>query len=113
MPRDQENAKGAAQPPAQTAAIAPAPPKTRQSLVRVSGEAPVYPREAIRAGIETGRVVALVTVDPQGNVVDVDVLRSEPPRIFDRAARAALEAWKFKADGERYRGEVELVFNLR
>jgi TonB family protein len=105
----------AAPPPPQTASIAPPPEpaKARRSLVRVSGEPPVYPRDAIRAGIESGRVVALVTVDAQGNVADIDIVRSEPPRIFDRAARTALALWKFKAEGERYQGEVELRFNFR
>ena len=73
----------------------------------------MYPREAVRDGIESGRVVARVTVDAQGNVADVDIVRSEPPRIFDRAARTALSSWKFRPPGERYQGEVELNFNLR
>jgi protein TonB len=110
------------EPPPRLAAVAPpqaAPPapldsaKARRTLLRVSGDPPVYPREAIRSGIESGRVVALVTVDAQGNVADVDIVRSEPPLVFDRAARAALAAWKFKAEGDRYRGEVELRFNLK
>jgi protein TonB len=97
-----------------TASLSPPEvPKGRRSLMRVAGEPPVYPRDAIRAGIESGRVVALVTVDAQGNVADIDIVRSEPPRIFDRAARAALAAWKFKSEGERYQGEVELRFNLK
>ena len=37
--------------------------------MRVSGEPPVYPREAIRAGIDSGRVVALVTVDSKDETV--------------------------------------------
>ncbi len=81
--------------------------------MRVAGDPPVYPRDAIRSGIESGRVVALVTVDERGNVADIAIVTSEPARVFDRAARTALEAWKFKAEGERYQGEVELLFNLR
>ena len=52
-------------------------------------------------------------MDPQGNVADIDIVKSEPARVFDRSARTALAAWKFKAEGERYKGEVELLFNLR
>lgn len=73
----------------------------------------MYPREAIRAGVESGRVVALVTVDERGGVADIAIVTSEPARVFDRAARTALESWKFKPEGERYQGEVELLFNLR
>ena len=81
--------------------------------MRVAGEPPVYPREAVRSGIESGRVVALVTIDAQGNVADVAILKSEPARVFDRAARTALAGWKFKPEGERFQGEVELLFNLK
>ena len=114
--REEPLAKPAAvTPPPQTASIAPPPEsaKARRSLVRLTGGPPVYPRDAIRAGIESGRVVALVTVDAQGNVANVDIVRSEPPRVFDRAARTALATWKFKSEGERYQGEVELRFNFR
>ena len=114
-PREESLPKPAAvSPPPSTASLSPPEaPKARRALMRVSGEPPVYPREAIRAGIDSGRVVALVTVDSKGNVADIDIVRSEPPRIFDRAARAALEVWKFKPEGERYQGEVELRFNLK
>ena len=115
-PREEPPKPAAVSPPPQVAAIAPAPPpapKARRSLVRVAGDPPVYPRDAIRSGIESGRVVALVTVDERGNVLEITIVTSEPARVFDRAARTALDAWKFKAEGERYQGEVELLFNLK
>jgi len=40
-------------------------------------------------------------------------VRSEPARVFDRAAKAALAGWKFRPPGERHQGEAELNFNLR
>ena len=58
-------------------------------------------------------MVALVTVDARGNVADVDILSADPPRVFDRAVRAALASWRFKAEGERYQGQVELTFNMK
>ncbi|MEO8134624.1 MAG: energy transducer TonB [Betaproteobacteria bacterium] len=82
-------------------------------MARVSGADPVYPREAVRAGIEHGRVVARVQVDERGNVIDVVITRSEPSRVFDKVARAALEGWKFKAEGEKYVGDVEISFKLK
>ena len=115
-PREESPAPrpSAAAPPVQTALLAQTEAvKPRPALVRVSGEAPVYPREAVRDGIESGRVVARVTVDAQGLVTDVDIVRSEPPRVFDRAAKTALASWKFRPPGQRHQGEVELNFNLR
>ena len=113
-PREDQPPKLAAAPAQQTAAPAlPDVAKARRALVRLAGDPPAYPREAVRLGIESGRVVALVTIDAQGNVADIDIVRSEPPRVFDRAARTALAAWRFRPEGERYQGEVDLRFNLK
>ena len=87
----------------------PAPPKpaVRRGIVRISGDDPSYPREAIRAGVAKGRVVARLQIDEKGNVTEVNITSSEPRGVFDKVVRAALENWKFKAEGERYVGEVE------
>jgi len=92
----------------------PPPPKPaiRRGIVRVAGDDPVYPRAAIRAGIEKGRVVAQVLIDEKGNVYEVKIISAEPPRHFDRAVIDALMGWKFKAEGEKYVGEVEVTFKL-
>lgn len=54
---------------------------------------PVYPRRAEQAGIES-RVVAIVTTDTTGNVVDFRVERSGG-RDFDRSVRDAAMATRF------------------
>ncbi len=77
------------------------------------GDDPSYPREAIRAGVAKGRVVARLQIDEKGNVTDVNITVSDPPRVFDKVVRAALEGWKFKAEGEKYVGEVEINFTLK
>ena len=112
-------------PPPEPYVIAPPPPpvvvEARRRRSRPSaaasrafqGEDPTYPREAIRAGVPKGRVVARLQIDEKGNVTDVNIVVSEPPRVFDKAVRAALEGWKFKAEGERYVGEVEINFTLK
>jgi protein TonB len=101
-------------PPPPVVVEAPPPkPAVRRGIVRVSGEDPTYPREAIRAGVPKGRVVARLQIDEKGNVTEVNIISSEPPRVFDKAVRAALENWKFKAEGERYVGEVEINFTLK
>ncbi|PHZ84508.1 energy transducer TonB [Paremcibacter congregatus] len=54
---------------------------------------PVYPREALVAG-KGGEVKLLYDVSKAGNVVNIKVLFSSDP-IFEPAARAALESYKF------------------
>lgn len=61
-------------------------------LVRIE---PQYPREAARGKIE-GYVKVEFTVLEDGSVTDVDVLESDPPRVFDREAVRAILKWKFK-----------------
>ncbi|MBK9117131.1 MAG: TonB family protein [Betaproteobacteria bacterium] len=100
-------------PPKVVAPPAPAKPAVRRGIVRLSGDDPSYPREAIRAGVDKGRVVARLQIDEKGNVTEVNITVSEPPRVFDKVVRAALEGWKFKAEGEKYVGEVEINFTLK
>ena len=93
----------------------PPPPKpaVRKGIVRLAGDDPVYPRQAIRAGVEKGRVLARVMIDEKGNVTDVIIVSSEPSKVFDSAVIEALKEWKFKAEGEKYVGEVEINFKLQ
>ena len=95
--------------------VAPPPPKpaVRRGIVPIEREDPVYPKDAIKRQISKGRVVARLNIDEKGNVTDINILVSEPPRVFDRSVREALEKWKFKADGEKYVGEVEVNFTLK
>jgi len=93
----------------------PPPPKpaVRKGITRVSGDDPVYPRQAIRAGVEKGRVLARVMIDEKGNVSEVIIVSAEPPKVFDSVVIEALKEWKFKAEGEKYVGEVEINFKLQ
>jgi protein TonB len=99
-------------PPVVEAPPAPPKPAVRRGIARLSGDDPVYPRAAIRAGVEKGRVVARVMIDEKGNVSDVIIVSADPPRHFDRAVIDALKEWKFRAEGEKYVGEVEINFKL-
>lgn len=56
---------------------------------------PAYPRRAKQAGIE-GFVTMEVTIRPDGTVSNARVTASEPPRLFDDAALAAMRRWKFR-----------------
>jgi protein TonB len=98
-------------------APAPEPPKpaVRRGIQaqRIGGDYPEYPKAALKEGIERGRVVARLNIDEKGNVTDVIVTYAEPPKYFDRAVVAALKTWKFRAEGEKYVGEVEVNFSLK
>lgn len=61
-------------------------------IVRID---PQWPREALLEGTE-GWVEVEFTILPDGSVADPEVLRSEPPRLFDRNAMRAILRWRFK-----------------
>ena len=89
---EQRAAQQAATP---TPAAAPAAPVLRP----LSTPAPSYPTEALRAA-QSGEVQVEVTVAPDGSVSDARVVRADPPRIFDRAAVAAVRRWRFEPVAE-------------
>lgn len=106
--RQQEAARAAAAnpppAPAPAAATAPAnnPPASAPAeaapaataLRAVSTPAPRYPADALRAGT-SGEVLVEFTVGTDGSVTSARVVRSTPPRVFDREAVAAAKRWKF------------------
>jgi len=83
-------------------------------IVRIN---PRYPPAAARDGIQ-GWVQLRFTIDETGGVTDVEVIDSEPRRVFDQEARRALLRWKYKpkvVDGKAVRqpGQtVQLDFTL-
>ncbi|MFI4888412.1 MAG: TonB family protein, partial [Burkholderiales bacterium] len=98
-------------PPAPVVAP-PAPPKPaiRQGASCSKRDPPVFPREALRAQIQKGRVTAVLTIDEKGNVTDVRIVAASPPRVFDRAVQDALVDWKCNAEGTKYQASVEVNF---
>ncbi len=54
-----------------------------------------YPQDARRRKLE-GRTIVGLTVDTAGRVVAVEVLMSEPPGVFDRAAARAAKSFRFE-----------------
>jgi len=100
-------------PPVRVASAAPLSLETRiapLTLTPVTREVPDFPREALAAGVDRGRVKARVTVDAAGRVSAVDVVESEPQRVFDRAVMRSLARWTF-APGEGGRTTVvEIAF---
>ena len=56
---------------------------------------PAYPRRASERGVE-GFVEVQFDIGRTGNVKSARVIRAEPPRVFNRAALAAIRRWKYK-----------------
>ncbi|NMH64413.1 energy transducer TonB [Shewanella salipaludis] len=61
-------------------------------IVRIE---PQYPIAAARDGKE-GYVQLRFTINEMGGVDDVEVIKAEPKRLFDREAIRALKKWKYK-----------------
>ena len=61
-------------------------------LVRVP---PDYPHKALMEGTE-GYVILRFIVTETGSVEDPEVLRAEPPNLFERSARRAVLRWKYQ-----------------
>jgi len=90
-----------------TASAQTAPDRTATHL-----EAPRYPRGAERREIE-GSVTIAYSISAEGDVVDATVAEATPPGVFDRAALAAVEQWRYephteKTDGHRFRLSFQL-----
>ena len=84
-----------------------APESTTPRLV--SRVEPDFPPEAVRNGVENGRVIARMTLDGAGHVTEVTILEAQPRRIFDRSVRVALSQWRFNegAAGRTVESEID------
>ena len=91
----------------------PVPPKEIASAVTViSREQPDFPRDAIRAGIESGSVRARVIINAAGSASSVVIIEARPTRVFDRSVTQALLRWKFNPGTEGRTYETEINFKL-
>ncbi|WP_297733518.1 energy transducer TonB [uncultured Maricaulis sp.] len=98
-----------AAPIALTAPAAANNTTTRESVELV---APEYPRGAERRGIE-GTVRVSYSIDADGRVVNAEVVEATPEGVFDRAALAAIEAWRYAPAAAQTDGHSrELEFRL-
>lgn len=76
----------------------------------ISRQEPEFPREAVLAGADSGRVRARVTVSGVGEVVRVEILEAEPRRVFDRAVVRSLSTWRFDAGSDGRSVEIDVSF---
>ncbi|MGN7727114.1 TonB family protein [Luteimonas sp. 22616] len=76
----------------------------------ISTPAPRYPIDALRAG-QSGEVQVEFTVAADGSVTSARVVRSNPPRVFDREAVAAVKRWRFEPIGAPVTTRRTIGFN--
>ena len=72
-------------------------------LVQLKSVPPNYPRRAQRRN-QAGWVEVIFTVTPSGGTTDIEVRRSEPESVFERAATDAVQKWEFEP--VEYRGQI-------
>jgi len=85
-------------------------------LIPIHRVQPMYPREALRAGI-TGYVTIRLTVDEEGKVIKHYIIDSKPPKVFDTAVIDAVIKWRFlprieNGVPQQQVGEVTIEFSL-
>ncbi len=95
------------------AATVPAPVAAATAVTTrraIAQPAPSFPRDALREGINAGRVVANLAVAADGRVTEVTVISATPSRAFGRVAQQALRDWRYEAAAAPSSVQVELVF---
>lgn len=76
----------------------------------VSKVDPEFPREAVQAGTEKGRVKARMTLSPSGEVTRVEVLEANPRRVFDRAVVKTLAQWRYSPGPDGRQVDIDIDF---
>ena len=76
---------------------APVAPDIATNLVPTLKTKPSYPPRALRSGVE-GVVTVEFTIAINGSVKDAKIIRSNPPKIFDRSVLKAITKWKFNPE---------------
>jgi protein TonB len=71
----------------------------------------MFPHEAVRAGVDKGRVTARLSVASDGLVSKVEILSAYPARLFDREVRETAMRWRYEAPGQPRQTDVEFVFD--
>ncbi|HEV8689094.1 MAG TPA: TonB family protein [Ideonella sp.] len=96
------------------AALAPAPALADGAPKILKKVPPEFPAEATRKGITDGVLKAKLSIDGNGAVTEVAIVEATPAKakIFNEAATAALNQWKFEASGKPQSFELKLVFQM-
>lgn len=112
----QEAPPGPQAPMIQKVPDGPPQPAVRSARVACSNyvevmQGIVYPREALKDGIE-GEVIIEFTVTASGQVKDT-VIKSSSNRIFNRASMAVVSDLKCQGQGQDVRVQAPISFKLR
>jgi protein TonB len=99
-------------PPKVAAPVKSDGPVVRKNVVPVARVNPLFPRDAIKRGIEKGVVVAHVYVKTDGTVSEVKIVSANPTRVFEREVIRALSQWRFTPEPVGFIGEIEIEFKL-
>jgi protein TonB len=94
-------------PPAAAAPAPPAAPAPRALITRVQ---PRFPEAATRRRLE-GNVELSVRIRADGSVENVEVVRADPPGVFDREAVLAVRRWRYAPAAGPSDARVVLQFN--
>ncbi len=100
-------ASPSATPPAVAAAVAA--PVTAAPRAVVSRVAARFPESALRRQLE-GEVELAVLIRADGSVASVEVLRADPPGVFDREALRAVQRWRYAPAATESRTRVVVQF---
>lgn len=100
-------ASPSAAPPAVAAAVAA--PVTAAPRAVVSRVAARFPESALRRQLE-GEVELAVLIRADGSVASVEVLRADPPGVFDREALRAVQRWRYAPAATESRTRVVVQF---
>ena len=94
--------------PAAPAAATRSAPAAAREIKLINRVEPGFPRGV---DAERGTVRARLQVDARGNVTSVDIVESNPPRVFDRTVRSALQQWRYEPTGETFTTAAEISFS--
>ncbi|HEX4782152.1 MAG TPA: energy transducer TonB [Usitatibacter sp.] len=112
MPKPHQLLRAAARPAVAAALFAAAfGARAGADLVPVSRIEPEFPREAISAGADAGKVRAKMTIDASGEVSRVEIIDANPRRVFDRAVVKTLSQWKFSPGSDGRSMEIDVNFH--
>lgn len=84
----------AATPHGAQATAAP-PPSTAVTIVPIYRQKPIYPKEAIRQGVQ-GCVTVRFNLNREGHPTDLQVWTRYPSDVFDEAAIKTVARWRFR-----------------
>jgi protein TonB len=101
-------------PPVAAAGAAPVAPPALHGVVDGRGHCqsvqPVIPRKALEQGV-SAEVVAHLSINPDGSVGAVNIVRTTPPTsVFNEAVTTAAKSYKCEKNAEAYVGEVVFSF---